>query len=94
MRSADVKAVLGVGEPWFAALFKPGGGGRVQRFMVEEGQARGLPVSVQEMTGDPGDLIVMHPFILHTPAANELDRPRMMLVQSLNRAPEQSVRPQ
>jgi hypothetical protein len=88
MRSADVKTVLGVGEPWFAALFKPGGG-RVQRFMIEEGQARGLPVRVVEMTGDPGDVVVMHPFVLHTPAANALDTPRMMLVQSLNRAPAQ-----
>lgn len=89
MRSADVRAVLGVAEPWFAALFKPGGGDRVQRFMTEAGQARGLPVCVKEMTGEPGDLIVMHPFVLHTVAPNELDTPRMMLVQSLNREPGQ-----
>jgi hypothetical protein len=61
----------------------------VQRFMIEEGQARGLSVRVVEMTGDPGDVVVMHPFVLHTPAANALDTPRMMLVQSLNRAPAQ-----
>lgn len=89
MRSADVKAVLAVGDPWLAGLFKPDGGDRVQRFMIEEGWARGLPVRVEEMTGEPGDLIVMHPFVLHTVAPNELDAPRMMLVQSLNREPGQ-----
>jgi ectoine hydroxylase-related dioxygenase (phytanoyl-CoA dioxygenase family) len=87
MRSADVRQVLGLAEPWFVALFKPGGGDRVRRFMTDEGRARGLPVRVEEMTGDPGDLVVMHPFVLHTVAANTLDTPRMMLVQSLNRAP-------
>jgi hypothetical protein len=85
MRSADVRAVLGIAEPWFAALFKSGGGDRVQRFMIEGGQARGLPVRVEEMTGEPGDVFVMHPFVLHTVAPNELDTPRMMLAQSLNR---------
>ena len=88
MRSADVRAVLGIGEPWLSALFKPGGGERARRFMIDGGVARGLPVRVEEMTGDPGDVIVMHPFVLHTISPNARDRPRMMLVQSLGRRPD------
>jgi hypothetical protein len=69
--------------PYF--LFTPGGENRVERFMIEGGHARGFPVRVEEMTGEPGDLIVMHPATLHTVAANALDRPRMMVVQALYR---------
>jgi hypothetical protein len=85
LKSADLRAILQREEPWFAALFAPGGEDRMRRFMVEGGVARGFPVRVEEMTGEPGDLIVMHPAMLHTVADNALDRPRMMLVQALYR---------
>jgi len=85
LKSADLRAILQREEPWFGALFAPGGEDRVRRFMVEGGKARGFPVRVQEMTGEPGDLVVMHPAMVHTVADNALDRPRMMLVQALYR---------
>ena len=50
--------------------------------MQEDGRAREITVQVDEMTGEPGDLIVMHPVMLHTIAPNSLDRPRMMLAHS------------
>lgn len=83
VRSADMKAALQCEEPWFGALFTAGGEDRVRRFMAEAGQARGLPVRVEEMTGEPGDVIVMHAAMLHTIAGNALDRPRMMLVHGI-----------
>jgi len=85
LHSADVKSMLRREEPWFAALFSGGGAERVKRFMQESGRARGITVQAREMTGEPGDLTVMHPVMLHTIAPNSLDRPRLMLAQSLSR---------
>jgi hypothetical protein len=40
---------------------------------------------VRELTGQPGDVILMHPRTLHAPAPNALATPRMMLVEIINR---------
>jgi ectoine hydroxylase-related dioxygenase (phytanoyl-CoA dioxygenase family) len=81
--SSKIRALLQREEPWFAALLGSGGDNRVRRFMSRGGVVRGVRVHVEEMTGDPGDLVVMHPATFHTIAPNGLDRPRMMLVQSI-----------
>lgn len=83
LRSADIKALLRREEPWFAALFAPGGGSRERRFCVDVGVARGIEVHVREMTGEPGDAVVMHPAMLHAVAPNGRNRPRLMLTQAL-----------
>ncbi len=83
LRSSEIRALLQRDEPWFTALFGPGGGDRVRRFMTEGACIEGARVQVEEMTGEPGDLIVMHPATFHTIAPNGLDRPRMMLAQTL-----------
>jgi hypothetical protein len=85
LRSADIKAILQIEEPWFRALFTSGWPDREQRFMTEGGTARGIGVCVKELTGEPGDVYIMHPAMLHTPAGNALDRPRMMLAHTLLR---------
>jgi hypothetical protein len=41
----------------------------------------GVQVRVGEMLGEPGDVILMHPLILHAPTPNVLATPRMMLTQ-------------
>jgi hypothetical protein len=41
----------------------------------------GVPVRVEEMTGDPGDLFLMHPAALHAAAPNVLEAPRLVLAQ-------------
>ena len=83
LRSSEIRALLQREEPWFAALLSPGGGDRVKRFMSEGGRVCGVPLRVEEMAGEPGDLVIMHSATFHTVAPNGLDRPRMMLVQSL-----------
>jgi hypothetical protein len=40
-----------------------------------------VPVRVCEMLGEPGDLLLMHPLMLHAPTPNVLATPRMMLTQ-------------
>ena len=80
--------LLGVGafgrqlEPWFAALTAPPSGeDRVRRFMQEGSELDGVPVRVSEMLGEPGDVILMHPLLMHAPTPNVLQTPRMMLTQ-------------
>jgi hypothetical protein len=77
LRSSEMRKILEREEPWFASLLRPGGEDRVGEFMRQGGTMRGVPVRVGEMTGEAGDLIVMHPAMIHTVANNALDRPRL-----------------
>lgn len=81
LRSADIKALLQREEPWFAELFTRGSKDRERRLMHEGGVAAGVPVKVREISGNRGDLWIMHPALLHTIAPNVRERPRMMIVQ-------------
>jgi hypothetical protein len=80
--SAQARKALAARSPWFAALTSPPSGeDRVRRFMQEGSEMDGVAVRVGEMLGEPGDLIVMHPLMLHAPTPNVLATPRMMLTQ-------------
>jgi hypothetical protein len=85
LKSNDVRALLESEEPWFKELFSPGDADRERRLMAEEGVVRGVRVKVGEMTGRPGDLIVMHPALIHAGAPNGLERTRLMLTLTLGR---------
>lgn len=85
LRSHEMKKLLQKEEPWFAALFDKETPDREQRFMIEGGEVRGIPVRVKEITGESGDAFIMHPAMFHSIASNARDVPRMMLVQALTR---------
>ena len=38
-----------------------------------------VDVRVVEMTGEPGDVYLMHPLMMHAPSPNRLAMPRMVL---------------
>ena len=85
VRSADIRTTLRKEHPWFADLFSSAGE-QVARFMRDGVTVlNGVEVCVREMTGDPGDLVLMHPAMLHAGADNLLQRPRMMLTEWLSR---------
>ena len=84
-RSADLRERLKAEEPWLAALWSAAGENRIERFMGEGAIVRGVDLKVKEMTGGPGDAIVMHPATFHTFAPNVLTEPRLMVVQALYR---------
>jgi hypothetical protein len=84
LRSGEMRKALQREEPWLASLLTPGGEDRARRFMVEGGTMRGFPVRVAEVTGEAGDVIVMHPAMFHSVAKNALDQPRMMQVITLH----------
>lgn len=67
---------------WFAELCskREEDAGRPSRFMREGGTFRDIPLRVAEMTGEPGDLLIWHPNLLHAaPSSNQRQHPRLVL---------------
>ncbi|HXA39333.1 MAG TPA: hypothetical protein VNW53_10050 [Phenylobacterium sp.] len=80
--SAQARQRLEARSPWFAALSsRHDKGERIRRFMDTGSEVDGVEVRVGEMLGEPGDVILMHPLLLHAPTPNVLATPRMMLTQ-------------
>jgi ectoine hydroxylase-related dioxygenase (phytanoyl-CoA dioxygenase family) len=89
-RSGEVKAHLRALHPWLRDLWGSGDGdeaGRIRRCLVEGADVEGVHVRVEELTGAPGDAVIMHPRLLHVLAPNGRPDPRLMLLQFLHRHP-------
>jgi Phytanoyl-CoA dioxygenase (PhyH) len=84
VRSAKVRDRLMAEHPWFERLLATPTAD-LRALINVEAQAGPHPVRLEEMTGAPGDLIVMHPGILHGTAHNALARPRIMLTEWIPR---------
>ena len=78
-RSRDIKRVL-KRKPWFEELFGKGCEDR-QRFMEPGACVEGVPVQAVELHGGPGDVTLTDLRLLHAPAPNAADTPRMMATQ-------------
>jgi hypothetical protein len=80
--------------PWLRGLWEPGhGGDRIQRCLRDGTVVDGVPLRVIELTGEPGDVVVMHSDCFHAPAPNRRAEPRMMLTEMIANAlssPERS----
>lgn len=66
--------------PWLKGLSTEGDvehPGDRMRFL-EEHDVDGLPARVVELTGEPGDVFITHPWVFHSIAVNAGDRPRMI----------------
>ena len=85
-RPAEIKAALGADHPWLGELWgaRPPSGPRA-RYLDESPTIDGVPLTVRELTGAPGDVVLMHPRTLHVAAPNSLATPRMMLVEIIGR---------
>ena len=81
LRSADVREALIRSYPWMRALCsRSETADRIGRFMdVSAAAVDGSALRVIEMTGEAGDVFLVHPFILHAPSPNCGDVPRMVL---------------
>lgn len=76
----DALAALAASDGWFADLLRPGDpAARRRRFMDEEHVSAGVPLRVVELTGAPGDLVLMDPRCLHTVSANASTRARLTM---------------
>jgi ectoine hydroxylase-related dioxygenase (phytanoyl-CoA dioxygenase family) len=78
-RPADVRTALATAYPWLREVW------RGRRHPGDEAVLDGVRVVVRELTGEPGDAVLMHPRTLHAPAPNTGPSPRMMLVEIINR---------
>jgi hypothetical protein len=86
-RSAEVRRRLRAEVPWLAALASlRDGEDRTARFMAQATPFDGAPLQVVELAGEPGDVFVMHPWLLHAPAANCGERPRLVLTERIRTA--------
>jgi Phytanoyl-CoA dioxygenase (PhyH) len=83
-RSADVRRALVRDHPWFDALTRPGGD-RIARFLRDGDEVDGARVRVVEITGEPGDAVLLHPWLLHARAPNCSSEPRMMVTNTIYR---------
>jgi hypothetical protein len=84
--STEVRRVLARVSKWFRDLWSDGDNHeRIQRFMIAGGVVDDVPVRVIELTGSPGDIILMHPWALHAPSPNCGTTPRIMVSHSVFR---------
>ncbi len=74
-RPADVRAALAAAHPWLRDLW-------AGRSVAADA---GPGVALCELTGDAGDMVLMHPRTLHAAAPNTAARPRMILVEIVGR---------
>jgi hypothetical protein len=82
-----VRRALSHGVPWFRELcsVRPGED-RVARFMDDSVRFEGVALQVIELAGEPGDVFVMHPWMIHNLSPNCGARPRLVLTERI-RAP-------
>jgi Phytanoyl-CoA dioxygenase (PhyH) len=83
-RSADVRRALRAELPWFRELcsLRPGED-RIERYMNRASAVGAESFQVVELTGDPGDVWVMHPWMVHDASPNCGTRPRMALTERI-----------
>jgi Phytanoyl-CoA dioxygenase (PhyH) len=87
IRSADGRRLLAETHPWLRDLWSEEFSAmRRKRFMEEGVVVRGVPVKVVEITGQAGDIVVMHSSVLHTPSLNCCGKPRIVVRQGVYRA--------
>jgi len=80
LRSADVRETLIRSYPWMRALCsRAETADRIGKFMNVCIAVDGVELCVIEMAGEPGDVFLVHPLILHAPSTNCAGMPRMML---------------
>lgn len=84
-RSADVREALRSELPWFRELctLRPGED-RVARFMDAATVCDGEAFQVVELTGEPGDVWAMHPWMIHNLSPNCGARPRLALTERIH----------
>lgn len=82
--STEVRHALAQRYEWLRTLWSGGGGSdRIRRFMVEGAVIDGVSLRVIELTGNPGDIVLLHPWALHAPAPNCGATPRIMVSHSV-----------
>ncbi len=78
-RGADMRKLLRL-HPYIRDLHtESNSDGRIARFMGHAEEVDGIPLQVIENTGEAGDVILLHPLVLHVAAPNKSAEPRFLL---------------
>jgi Phytanoyl-CoA dioxygenase (PhyH) len=86
IRSADARKALIRSHPWIKRLCSFDEGlDRVRLFMKAGAMIDGVELRVVEMTGEAGDVLITHPLLLHAPATNCSEFPRIVLSSTVYR---------
>jgi hypothetical protein len=84
--SIDVRRRFRRLDPWFHLLWE-GEGVERERRLRDGTTVRDVALRVVEITGAPGDVVVMHPWTLHSISPNESASPRLALSSHVQGSP-------
>ena len=77
-----VRLALMHSDPWLAALAAEESAAGIDLAPLRgERSVAGVPVEIVELSGEAGDVVIGHPWLLHRGAPNRGERPRFMRVQ-------------
>ncbi len=87
LHSADARKLLVKGSSWMRELCSLDPAvDRKRRFMESTAKVDGVEVRAVELTGEPGDVILMHPLMMHAASHNCAATPRLVLNSTVYRA--------
>jgi len=83
-KAARLRKELMRSHPYLVDLETPGDpGARIERFMARDEDVDGVPAQVVELTATAGEVILMHPLMLHARPVNAGRAPRFLLNKDL-----------
>ena len=83
---AKVRDRMHASLPWFRRLIEgyERDPHRIHSFMERSGRIGDVKVRVDELCGKAGDVVLMHPWMVHTGSPIRGDKPRFMLAKNLD----------
>lgn len=87
MKTSKMRATLADNYTWFADLWREPvtGTDQLRRYLDDGTIVEGTRVRVVELSGQPGDVVLMNQRMFHAAAPNALSSPRMMLSDFISR---------
>ena len=80
----DFRYQIASDDEYLSALGTDGEPGpRIARFFERDEEVLGVPLRVVELTAEAGDVILIHPLVLHTRPTNAGTQPRFLLNKDL-----------
>ena len=82
---AKVRDRMHASLPWFKRLTEGNerDPNRIPTFMEQRDRVGDVEVRVEQLCGKPGDVVLMHPWVVHTGSPIRSDKPRFMLAKNL-----------